>query len=386
MTPFRDAGARAPVVLIAAALLGACSGDAFSADPGGSDAAAGAGGASGTGGAGGGAGDAGRGGASATAGVAGGTTTDAGGGAGGGGCACSPGEYCAEGDCLPCNGIGRFEFGVPELLGAFTMDASLRFPRAYGAAGLTFTAAATLAQPVVWMTQDLAASAGSPLAEADGPGAESAPVWFAALPDSPLGKGPTLLFDREALVGDADRDLYALEASGATYGSADLLPPPLNLPGASDFQIAIAPDKGRAWWHSTRSGTVELLTASTGALTAEVVAPAAATPSGTVCAILDVDVTPWAMPDGRLLLLSAAPVDDDCNPLGGGAARDLYAVHVSSASGQPVVPAAPLGAVNEPGADDTDPSLSADLCWLYFASDRANPGARRHRLYRAPRQ
>jgi hypothetical protein len=92
------------------------------------------------------------------------------------------------------------------------------------------------------------------------------------------------------------------------------------------------------------------------------------------------DLTPWVTPDGKTLLVSHTGVDATCAPAGRG--KDLYTAPLQPATGQPTLPAALLNDVNST-ADDVDPSFSADMCDLYFASNR-DGGA--FALYRAHRR
>jgi len=91
------------------------------------------------------------------------------------------------------------------------------------------------------------------------------------------------------------------------------------------------------------------------------------------------DATPWVTSAGTLLLFRNESLDDTCNPIGG---FDLYAVPLSS-TGLPTAAGVALSALNTSGMSaETDPSLSQDSCWIYYASDG---GTADFDLYRAAR-
>jgi hypothetical protein len=81
----------------------------------------------------------------------------------------------------------------------------------------------------------------------------------------------------------------------------------------------------------------------------------------------DADLTPWVTDDGKLLVLSTTRVDAGCALANQG--KDLYTALLQPATGQPTTSAVPMNDVNS-GMDDVDPSFSADLCDLYFSSNR----------------
>jgi hypothetical protein len=85
------------------------------------------------------------------------------------------------------------------------------------------------------------------------------------------------------------------------------------------------------------------------------------------------------------MFLRAEPLDDACQPLEAGA-TDLYVVPLEPTTGMPTQPALALASVSAVGSTETDPSLSPDLCTLYFASDVGSTGRQDFKLFRAPRR
>jgi Tol biopolymer transport system component len=105
------------------------------------------------------------------------------------------------------------------------------------------------------------------------------------------------------------------------------------------------------------------------------------------CVVTDQDAAPWVSRDGKTLLFSHTRMDNNCAVVAG-QKRDLYTTLLQPATGQPpkdasneVIPATPMNDVNS-SADDVEPSFSADMCDLYFASNRDGNFA----VYRAHRR
>jgi hypothetical protein len=95
------------------------------------------------------------------------------------------------------------------------------------------------------------------------------------------------------------------------------------------------------------------------------------------------DPAPWASSDGAFLLFSALELTNACLPVTG-APRDLY-IGVMQQDGQPAATGRLLDDVSRPNRDETDASMSRDLCWLYFAANDSNlPGG--FRMYAARRR
>jgi hypothetical protein len=94
------------------------------------------------------------------------------------------------------------------------------------------------------------------------------------------------------------------------------------------------------------------------------------------------DATPWVTPDGSTLFFRTLEVTADCAP--GPDSNDLWYVRMN-AQGQPASTAVRIGNLSSAGWDDTDPSLSGDLCWLFYSTDGGPPDYE-YDVYRAPRQ
>jgi hypothetical protein len=189
------------------------------------------------------------------------------------------------------------------------------------------------------------------------------------------------------------RKLYVSSWSEGVQGAAELSPP-FNL-GNGDYSMAVALHPGasttpRAFWMSTRdSGTPQLYTAplQEGATAELVNLRLAKDTPGNPCVTSDADLAPWVTRDGKTLLFSHTRVDANCAVVTA-QKRDLYTTLLQPTTGQPpsdaaavIVPATPINDVNS-SADDVEPSFSADMCDLYFASNRDGNFA----VYRAHRR
>ncbi|HEY3255268.1 MAG TPA: hypothetical protein VGJ91_15020, partial [Polyangiaceae bacterium] len=100
------------------------------------------------------------------------------------------------------------------------------------------------------------------------------------------------------------------------------------------------------------------------------------------CARSGDDATPWVNLAGTLLLFRNPSLNDNCEPNDSGA-PDLFAASLSS-EGKPKAAAIPLESLNTTGgmSRESDPSLTPDSCFVYFASDN---GTGDFDLYKAPR-
>ncbi len=322
-----------------------------------------------------------------------GSAGSGGGNAGSGGtptCNCAAGHYCRDGsvDCFDCAELNRLRFSQPERLATLSDNGQgSSFPRA----GSTTTDLVYVFNGTgLRYTTDSSTSAGSsvkgtkPQDQAPLLLAESVSTFPALAP-----MGFNFVFDRPALA----RELYI---SNWTEGvqTAQKLPAPFNL-GTGDYSMAVALHPGtstapRAFWMTTReTGTPRLFTAplQDGA-TAEIVdIHLAKSVDGKACVIGDQDAAPWVSQDGKTLLFSHNRMDANCAVVTG-QKRDLYTTLLQPATGQPpkdasneVIPATPMNDVNS-SADDIEPSFSADMCDLYFASNRDGNFA----VYRAHRR
>jgi hypothetical protein len=372
----------------------ACGGSEFSSNGdagtggsgggGGSLGKSGSGGASGSAGNPGGAGGAGGGGGASGSG---GTGGGSGGTGGGGPCSnvtCGSTEYCNgdTGKCAVCSNLARFRFGQPERIEAVStlVAGNQRFPRvAQSPVGMLFRMGTDGEELSLWLTPDFnQPGSEQPFgASVDSPGqAESGALE--AETHLPSGEDVNLFFDRAESDGFSRRDLLATFHSGPTSSNGIRLPAPFNAeptePASSNYSIAVATQVARAWWMTDRNDPAgELVTAP---LTAGATATRVdlATPGG--CQRSGADATPWVPADASLMLFRYF---ENCEAAG---PNDLFVVLLAP-SGAPAGAALPLEDVNRPASDETDPSMSADLCWLYFASDG---GQGEFDVYRAPRR
>lgn len=390
--------------LVACGVLGLalsqCSGEEFSngassgaaSVEGGTDSRAGAGGGPAAGGAGGG------GGAEVIGGAGAGGASDGGkGGSSPATCDCPSGSYCLEGspDCLRCDDPSRLAFEEPVRLATVSDNgAGSRFPRI----GRTSSDLVYRFEGVgLRYTEDSSTSAGNDMAATEP--SDSAPLLLRAPVQnlSVVGASPLdFSFDRTVM------EVRSLRIGSWSRGlqSSALAPPPLNS-GAGDFSMAIAPEAApgvaRAFWMTNRESLPagarkpRLVTAQLGVdLTATDVALTLSVGTNESCPPLDVsqlppggepidaDLTPWVTSDGKLLVFSTTRLDSGCAP--GEQKRDIYTALLQASSGQPPAPALPMKDVNS-SEDDVDPAFSADLCDLYFASNRDGKFA----VYRAHR-
>ncbi len=300
------------------------------------------------------------------------------GGTGGMPCTCAPTEYCRGGECLACSELSTLDFGDPELV----LDdpaGSLRFPRpgdtptslfyragAEGSGRLFYTPSAT----------SLGTFVGNPdIAQ------QSGPLFVDA-----LARTWNVIYDQSA---DGARTMRAATWDGAALGSETFMPSPLSPAGWETYSVAAATalNPTRLFWMSNRNGPTQINTGiiDTGDGDSVVNIEVPQRGSSNHCPRDGGDATPWVSPDGRRMFFRALPLDDACQPIDG-ATTDLFVVPLVPETGAAAQPAAELTSLNEVGTTETDPSLSADFCTLYFASDRDSPGGSDFKLYRAPRR
>jgi hypothetical protein len=303
---------------------------------------------------------------------------------GGAPCNCAPHQYCRDGstDCYDCSSMNRMNFAAPERLA--TLDSGTRYPRGGSSTTDLFYADGSGLR----YTSDFATSAGnSPNATAAGdagPLLASSSVKGATLPNAML-ESFNFLFDRQYNGG---RKLFIANWQGGLM-SPELAPVPYNS-DKSDYSPALAQpqnDSPRLYWMTTRDMATQLVL---GILDGKASAPVpvklrigqdACTPLPT-----DTELSPWVTSDGQMLLLSHSRLDANCAATSQG--KDIYTVLLSPTDGQPIpqmgdtpTPARPMNDVNS-AMDDVDPSFSADMCDLYFASNRDG----KYAIYRAHRR
>jgi hypothetical protein len=295
-----------------------------------------------------------------------------GGSAGTPGCACAPTEYCRGGECLACAELSSLEFGSPELV-LDDPQTPLRFPRPGDTPSSLFYRAGSDGSGRIHYTSN-ASSLGGLVGNPD------VNQQSGALFVSELNRGYNLIFDETS---SGTRTARAASWNGTTLGSSMEMPPPLSPGGFEDYSVAAATVTGRLFWMSSRDGPRRLRTGMLDTGNGELVTIQVPKRVGAgTCAWAGDDATPWVTRDGRRLLFRSFPLDDACQPLDA-ATTDLFVVPLGP-NGMPTQDAIALASLNEVGVTDTDPSLSADFCTLYFASDRGSPSD--FKLFRARRR
>ena len=316
----------------------------------------------------------------------GGSVSGGSGGSGGsapGGCDCGPGEYCRDGtaDCRPCAELNRLNFSTPQRLATVSDNGQgSHFPRVGSTAtdllyrfegtGLRYTADASTSAGNTVQTS-LATDSG-PLLLASG---------VSGLPSMDL---LTFNFVFDRLDGEK-RSLFAAQWNGGALETTERVPAPYNGTG-NDYSLAIATNPtadgvARAFWMTDRGAATmqpaALITARIGAN--EPAAPVKLGIGQVDCLASDADLAPWVTSNGKTLLVSHARLDASCKATAQG--KDIYVALLQPATGLPTAAALPMSDVNSP-MNDVEPSFSADMCDLYFASDRDG----KYALYRAHRR
>jgi hypothetical protein len=310
--------------------------------------------------------------------------SDAAGAGGAGGstpatCQCDDGEYCRDGsaDCFPCAKLNRLQFTTPQRISTLADVDGARFPReGLAKANLLYLATGT----GIRYTSDASTSAGSLIDTTSKD--DSGPLLLAKpLLSSDAMISVNFAFDR---VREGRRSIWLGTWKDGLLTS-EPAPSPFNA-DKDDYSIAIAGEPGstgaRLFWMTTRgaamgSAPASLVTALTAA--DAVVATVDLKIGQQACSPSDQDLTPWVTRDGTTLLTSHTRLDASCKSSGQG--KDLYTALLQPTTGQPTAAALPMNDVNSP-MNDVDPSFSADLCDLYFASDRDG----KYALYRAHRR
>jgi hypothetical protein len=192
-----------------------------------------------------------------------------------------------------------------------------------------------------------------------------------------------LIFDQ---ISSGERHVRGATWNGSALTAETEMPSPLSGSSWQEYSPAAASVTRRFYWMSTRDNMLELRTGVIETGEDEVVTIEVPKRVGTgTCPLPGNDATPWVTPDGRRMFLRAEPLDDACQPLEAGA-TDLYVVPLEPTTGMPTQPALALASVSAVGSTETDPSLSPDLCTLYFASDVGSTGRQDFKLFRAPRR
>lgn len=367
--------------------LGSCSGAEFTGDASSAGKNSTAGSTAGGSGSGGDAGETNSGGAPDPGGSGGSGGSVAGGSGGSGGaivsgCDCDPGQYCRDGtaDCRDCAELNRLNFSTPQRLATVSDNGQgSHFPRVGSTAtdllyrfegmGLRYTADASTSAGNTVQTS---------LATDSGPLLLSSGV--SGIPSMTL-MSFNFVFDR---LNEGKRSLYAGQWNGGLE-STERVPAPYNGTG-NDYSMAIATKPtadgvARAFWMTDRGAATmqpaALITARIGAN--EPATPVALAIGQLDCTATDPDLAPWVTSNGKTLLVSHSRLDANCKATGQG--KDIYTALLQPATGLPTAPALPMNDVNS-SMNDVEPSFSADMCDLYFASDRDG----KYALYRAHRR
>jgi WD40 repeat protein len=294
-------------------------------------------------------------------------------------CDCSAGEYCQDGTgtCRKCAEFARLEFGAAQKLTTLAQgsQSSERFPRTASAGSALFYVSGAPDNSKIMYAATPVSGVGVPVSIATQ--VDSGPLYVAGFAEQ------NLFFDRRQ--GSERRLMMALWSAPALLIKEQLVPEPINAPGFDDYSIAVSPNTGHVYWMSTRNGQAELLwqATSSSAPTPPAVLELKIRAGTAECARTGEDATPWVNVAGTLLLIRNPSLNDDCEPNDSGA-TDLFAAPLAK-DGTPLAPAISLGSLNTLGgmSRETDPSLSPDSCFIYFASDN---GTGNFDLYKAPRR
>lgn len=189
---------------------------------------------------------------------------------------------------------------------------------------------------------------------------------------SPDGMTVYFISDRP-IPGDTEPpspDIYrARLGADGSWGSAERLPAPINLPGTEEWSPSVAAN-GDLYFGSNRpggqgDGDFDLYVARW--VNDHYVAPQNLGPSLNTAAQ---EVEPWIAPDQSYLIFSARGRPDSTGRY------DLYLSRRGTAGWQPAVP---LTLVNSP-AMELNHSVSPDGAWFYFSSNRSYQGPLGDRL------
>jgi hypothetical protein len=292
-------------------------------------------------------------------------------------CDCVAGEYCQDGTgtCRKCTDFARLEFATPQKLSTLAQSPRSieRFARSGSAGSALFYVSGAANDAKIWYTAAPASGVGAPVSLATQ--AQSGPLYVAGFAEQ------NLFFDR---LEAGERKLMMAHWTALALTNEALLPGQLNAPGFDDYSIAISPNTGHVYWMSTRNGTAELLwqPTSMSAPPPPAVLDLKVKAGAAVCPRSGEDATPWVNVAGTVILFRNPSVNDECEANDSGAS-DLFAAPLNT-DGTPKAAATALASLNITGgmSNETDPSLSPDSCFVYFASDK---GTGDFDLYRAQR-
>jgi hypothetical protein len=376
----------------------ACGGDDFESSKGGGSGGTTTGGSAGGGAGGTTGGTSGGGGSGALGGTAGvGGSGAVGGAAGTGGTGgqppctdetCGNDEYCHDGsgECRKCTDPDELAFFPPQpltIINAAHPDKDLHAPRQLedGAPALVYTVGYSVYDRQLWATEDYTKNAGFPFPPPVDilPTAESSGLVIFPPTDGPLSPF-ALLYDHHA-ENTLDLDMYGSEYDpvGMVFKDPVKLPAPFNS-ASMDWAPAYSQVAQRLWWVSNRNTPLapKLYTASTALGAAAVADIVPLTTFSPPCPITDGDLGPWVAPAGYLILFHGQEKFAAC---ANGTKNDIY-VAALDANGT-ALPAFPLD-INLQNTQDEWPSMSFDMCTLYFSSQRN--GANHTQIYAARRK
>lgn len=287
------------------------------------------------------------------------------------------GHYCTQaGVCRDCSDLSTVAFRPPQKLPVSTLLDD-RFPRrAESGGGMYFRSGDNIVF-VSDPTNGAAPPTQLPAPVNSGGQVASGPLNVSGM----FGIDRNFVWDRTEAGPGTKRSLSAMTVAGAQLPAGDflLLPPPFNgNTGSSDYSVAIASDAPRFWWMTDRSGEAKLVTGRADAASNVTEVELTIAPDG--CSRIGNDATLWSTPAGDIVLFRAIELaPGSCTPV-----DDVHDLHlaVMGSDGKPLAEAVPLRDVNINGSDETDPSLSPDLCELYFARDTNGD----YELFRAERR
>lgn len=302
---------------------------------------------------------------------------------------CDDASYChSDGKCRPCTDTSELEFDDPEALEAINAahTEQIRYIRPIpGSTNLLYVVGTFVDDRKIHLATD-PRTAGTPLPPpVDQPMlGENGALQPNELPPPPVTT-PNFFFDRTTGTGAfSPRELWAGTRDGAgIVSNLARMPQPFNsdVMNTSDWNLAVARDTGRLWWHTNREALLrtDLVTIDSAATTVPPARVNVTTDPGNCSA--GGDLTPWVTPNGTGMVLRAPEQFNNCmdsNPT-----TDLYWLELAE-NGQPAAIAQPIEDVTLQNVTDSDPSFSPNLCWLYFSSNR--DGASALRAWRARRK
>jgi hypothetical protein len=309
-------------------------------------------------------------------------------GEGSAGCGtCTDTQYCnpVTGRCTDCSDLSRLEFGPPDIILPVSNGPGNDqiFPRVGVTANQveamvyeytdTVSTNTELASTTAWTTTQ-----GTELPTSINNSLQSGPLL---LPPGTSLFGATadpgsalLLYDNPA---SGKSQIWSASA-GTSGGTIALLQGNINVTGSENSHVAVAlgaPNGGRVWWVTSRSIGPALIQGLVTMPLNNASAPVVNVPldGDNGCHCTDLDVEPWVTPDGSVLFFSCVENDpaSGCNTTLDNGHKHLYRTSLDPSTGLQVPgTTAAISAANLLGHDDRTPSLSPNMCSLYFSSAR----------------